>query len=53
MDIIKPAKNILIIDDDEHFSQILGRSLERFSNTTTYATYADGVMQKLDSVKFD
>jgi two-component system response regulator RegA len=53
MDIMKPAKNILIIDDDEHFAQILGRSLERFGHTATYATHAESAIQKLHSVKFD
>jgi two-component system response regulator RegA len=53
MDTIKPAKNILVIDDDEHFAQILGRSLKRFGHTATYATNTDDALQKLDSARFD
>jgi two-component system response regulator RegA len=47
------VKKILIIDDEEHFAQVLGRSLERLGHTTAYATNADDAIQQLSLHKFD
>lgn len=49
----KPLKNILIIDDEEHFAQVLGRSLERLGHTATYATNADDAVQRLNTEHYD
>lgn len=53
MSTTKSFKKILIIDDEEHFAQILGRSLERLGHTTTYVTNADDAIQVLSSKNFD
>lgn len=53
MSTTKSFKKILIIDDEERFAQILGRSLERLGHTTAYATTADDAVQQLSSESFD
>jgi two-component system response regulator RegA len=53
MSTIKYLKKILIIDDDEHFAQVLARSLERYGHTTAYATNADDAIQQLHAENFD
>jgi two-component system response regulator RegA len=53
MSTMQLPKKVLIIDDEEHFAQVLGRSLERFGHTTTYAINADEAIEQLSSKKFD
>lgn len=53
MNMMKPCKKILIIDDDEHFARVLARSLERLGHSTFYATNADKAIQLLSSESFD
>jgi two-component system response regulator RegA len=47
------VKKILIIDDEEHFAQVLGRSLDRLGHTTSYATSAEDAIQCLNEDSFD
>ncbi len=47
------VKKILIIDDEERFAQVLGRSLERLGHTTAYATNADDAVLQLSQQNFD
>lgn len=47
------AKKILIIDDEVHFAQVLGRSLDRLGHTTAYATSADDAIAQLTEHSFD
>lgn len=53
MSTIQLPKKILIIDDEEHFAQVLGRSLERFGHTTALAINADDAIEQLNSHAFD
>jgi two-component system response regulator RegA len=47
------TKKILIIDDEENFAQILGRSLDRLGHTTAYATNTEEALRLLSQHDFD
>lgn len=53
MNTLNVSRKILIIDDEEHFAQVLGRSLERLGHQTAYATNADSAIQEIQNNKFD
>jgi two-component system response regulator RegA len=53
MNVLNPAKKILIIDDEEHFAQVLGRSLDRLGHTTAYATSTVDAITQLSEHHFD
>ena len=53
MNMMKPCKKILIIDDDEYFARVLARSLERLGTSTVYAKNADKAIHLLSSERFD
>jgi two-component system response regulator RegA len=47
------VKKILIIDDEEHFAQVLGRSLDRLEYATSYAISAEDAIQQVSQNDFD
>lgn len=53
MKTLNAKKKILIIDDEVHFAQILGRSLERLGHTAAYAVSADEAIMQLRDNSFD
>lgn len=46
-------KKILIIDDEERFAQVLGRSLERLGHSASYATSPEDAIRHLSTETFD
>lgn len=50
---VNSAKKILIIDDEEHFAQVLGRSLDRLGHEATYVTNSDDALAQLNKNSFD
>lgn len=53
MNTTKAYKKILIIDDEERFAQVLGRSLERLGHSANYATSPEDAIRHLSTEKFD
>lgn len=47
------AKKILIIDDEEHFAKVLGRSLDLYGHTALYATNGHEAIAQLRAHSFD
>lgn len=47
------SKRILIIDDEEHFAQVLSRSLSRFGHHTTCANNAEQAIAETKQKNFD
>ena len=53
MNTVTSYKKILIIDDEERFAQVLGRSLERLGHSASYATNPEDAIQQLSTETYD